>query len=43
MGSCEVCKKKSFCTKTIGYVFGGCNTDYEELDHGDRVLGEGVQ
>lgn len=27
---CETCSKRDECTKIIGYMFGFCNTDYEE-------------
>ena len=27
--SCETCKKANSCNKTIGIIWGFCNTDYE--------------
>ena len=29
-GYCEDCVKRQWCRKSIGIMFGFCNTDYEE-------------
>ena len=28
-GNCENCAKRDDCKKSIGFIFGFCNTDYE--------------
>ena len=30
-GHCESCKRRSDCNKTIGIMYGYCNTDYEPV------------
>lgn len=40
MGNCEDCKKIKECKKTIGIIWGFCNTDFEPKDTDDKKEGE---
>lgn len=36
MKSCDTCFNRSTCTKDIGFIFGGCNVDYEPDQQADK-------